>query len=83
MRVRALVSPSCRPTYGEPAGMAICSVSRPAACSRSPASWPSISDAPRMSASASASSSVSGIDGVARVGVVGVVEDQVAAAVAV
>ena len=38
------------PTYGEPAGMAICSVSSPAACSRSPESWPSISDAPRMSA---------------------------------
>ena len=34
------VSPSLRPTNGDPAGIAICSVSSPAACSRRPASWP-------------------------------------------
>jgi hypothetical protein len=62
VRVRARVSPSRLPTNGEPAGIAICSVSRPAACCRRPASWPSMSEAPSTSASASASSSVSGIE---------------------
>ena len=39
VRVRAFVSPSGRPTYGESARTGICSIDSPATCSRSPASW--------------------------------------------
>ena len=61
VRVRALVSPSFRLTYGEPAVMAICSVSSPAGLLAEPGELAEHQRAPRMSARASASSSVSGM----------------------
>ena len=82
VRVRAFVSPSGRPTNGESARSGICSIDRPATCSRRPASWVRISEPPSTSDSAVASSSRQ-LDGLAgAVGVVLVGEREFAAAVA-
>ena len=59
MRVRARVSPSGRPSYGDPGRTEISSLTSPSTCCRSAASRSITRVAPRISASASASSSVS------------------------
>ena len=82
VRVRACVSPSGRPSYGEPAGSASARLTSPSTCRCSSARRSTIRAAPSSSASALASSSFS-VTAARAVGVGGIVYDQVAPARAV